>query len=81
MSDGSLDRPPTTFTIVQNTFLAPGRPRVSISKPLPGTISERDAMSAVRALASSNPSRRHRLMRLDPRMELPQVVWDSHPLS
>jgi hypothetical protein len=81
MSEGSFDGPPATFTIVQNTFLAAGRPRVSISKPLPGATSEQAALSAARALASGNPSRRYRLMRLDPRTELPQVIWDSHPSS
>jgi hypothetical protein len=81
MSDGTLDHPPSTFTIVHNTFLAPGRPRVSISKPLPGAMSEQAAVSAARALASSNPSRRYRLMRLDSHVKLPQVIWDSHPSS
>jgi hypothetical protein len=59
---------------------APGRPRVRVTKELPGELSTDAAIDAARARARSDTTRRFQLFAAAEGSE-PRLLWDSHPAS
>ena len=68
------------LALVHTTMPAPGRPRVRVTKALPGGVSMDAAIAAARARAGGDPTRRLQVFAL-PDGAQPRLLWDSHPAS
>jgi hypothetical protein len=68
------------LALVHTTMAAPGRPRVRVTKALPGDVSTAAAIAAARTRAQGDPTRRFQLFSVPDGGE-PRLLWDSHPAS
>jgi hypothetical protein len=82
VSNGWASAPPAAsrLALVHTTMPAPGRPRVRVTKALPGDASPEAAIAAARARAAGDPTRRFQVFALADGAE-PRLLWDSHPAS
>lgn len=69
------------LAIVKSTHLAPGRPRVRITRAMPAWMTPEMVVQVAQSRAREDTAHRFQVLHVEPGGPEPRVLWDSHAPS